>query len=74
VGYVVLARIEIINAADIGCPVAHVNERSEGNPSYAKELLEGLEDEQILRRSEDVWLLGNRDQTRVPMHLWTHLF
>ena len=49
--------------------VDHVTERSEGNPFFAEELLQGLEDTRVLQHTADGWLLGNLERARVPMLL-----
>ncbi len=49
--------------------VEHVAERSEGNPFFAEEILQGLEDERELQRSNGVWALGELERVQVPLLL-----
>ncbi len=54
---------------DIERLVEHVSERSEGNPFFATEILQGLEDERVLQPAADRWLLGDLERTRIPVLL-----
>ena len=49
--------------------VEHVAERSEGNPFFAEEILQGLEDERELQQSNGVWSLGDLERVQVPLLL-----
>ncbi|HEU5424463.1 MAG TPA: AAA family ATPase, partial [Nitrolancea sp.] len=44
----------------------YLEARAEGNPLYAGELLRTLEEERILTRQDDDWVLGDLEQVRVP--------
>ena len=58
-----------LEASDIDQLSLHVVDRSEGNPFFAWEILQGLEDDQVLRRTDGRWTLGNLERARVPMLL-----
>ncbi len=47
----------------------YLEERAEGNPLYARELLRTLEDEGVLREQDQVWIVSDLEQTRVPLLL-----
>ena len=47
----------------------YLEERAEGNPLYARELLRTLEDEGALREQNQVWVVGDLVQARVPLLL-----
>lgn len=53
--------------ADSARLAAHLAERSEGIPFYLQELLRTYEEEQLLRRTADGWVLGTLDHSRVPL-------
>ncbi len=55
-----------LTEADVVRIVEHIWRRSEGNPFFAGELLHGLEDDQVLRYTEEGWELGDLDQVHVP--------
>jgi DNA-binding CsgD family transcriptional regulator len=55
-----------LDRGDTARLVAHVRERSQGNPFFAGELLRALEDERILAPSTDGWRLGSFSDARVP--------
>ena len=47
----------------------YLEERAEGNPLYARELLRTLEDEAVLHAQAGTWLLGDLEEARVPLLL-----
>jgi DNA-binding CsgD family transcriptional regulator len=47
----------------------HVWERADGNPFFASEILQGLEDDRLLQRMPDGWQLGDIERVRVPLLL-----
>jgi DNA-binding CsgD family transcriptional regulator/anti-anti-sigma regulatory factor len=51
---------------DLARLVDYVAERSEGNPFFASEMLQGLEDERVLQAADAGWLLGNLERAHVP--------
>lgn len=55
-----------LGESDLDGLVRHVADRSAGNPFFAEELLQGLEDDLILRPVAGGWALGNLDQARLP--------
>jgi len=46
--------------------VAYLHERAEGNPFFIGELLRALEEEAILRRSDNGWQMGDVAHVRLP--------
>ncbi len=43
-----------------------LRQRSEGNPFFAEEILQGLEDDQVLDQTDDGWTLGNLERVQMP--------
>ena len=58
-----------LEESDVERLVEHVAERSEGNPFFAGEILQGLEDERLLHLSSEGWSLGDLEQAQVPQLL-----
>jgi DNA-binding CsgD family transcriptional regulator/tetratricopeptide (TPR) repeat protein len=54
-----------LNAADASRLVTHVVARTDGNPFFVNEVLQGLEDDRLLRPVEGGWVLGDLTQARV---------
>jgi DNA-binding CsgD family transcriptional regulator len=46
--------------------VAYLDRHAEGNPFFATEVLRTLEEDMLLRRTEDGWMLGKLDRVVVP--------
>ena len=55
-----------LESQDFSRLVDHLRERADGNPFFASEILQDLEDEQLLRRTGAGWQLGDIDTARVP--------
>jgi DNA-binding CsgD family transcriptional regulator len=49
--------------------VSYLEQHAEGNPFFATELLRALEEETVLRQSDDGWTLGTLDRVVVPSFL-----
>ena len=58
-----------LEEVDVERLVEHVTERSEGNPFFATEILHGLEDEQVLRLSDERWSVGDLEGIPIPLLL-----
>ena len=58
-----------LGKADIERLVEHVIERSEGNPFFATEILQGLEDEQVLQLSGEGWSVADMEGIPIPLLL-----
>ena len=58
-----------LEKSDVEQLVEHVDERSQGNPFFAEEILQGLEADQLLRPVDDGWVLGHLDQAQMPVLL-----
>ena len=65
VGELVAGRYDL-NNADLDRLVEHLWTRSEGNPFFVEELLQGLEEGLVLQASGELWRLGDLDQVSVP--------
>ena len=50
-------------AADEARLVTYLEQHAEGNPFFATELLRALEEEALLRRDGDRWMLGELDRS-----------
>ncbi len=55
--------------ADEGRLVAYLDQRAEGNPLFATELLRALQEEALLGPADDGWKLGELDRVAVPSFL-----
>ncbi len=55
-----------LSEPDVARLVAHLVARSEGNPFFAGEILQGLEEEQVLEASSEGWRLGLLEHVHVP--------
>ena len=51
---------------DLDRLVDHLSDRADGNPFFASEILQGLEEEQLLWPVDSGWRLGDLDVARVP--------
>ena len=56
-------------AVDEARLVTYLEQHAEGNPFFATELLRALEEETLLRQSDDGWTLGKLDRIVVPSFL-----
>ena len=51
---------------DAARPVAYLDERAEGNPFFAGEVLRTIEEEGVLRQHDEGWTLGELHGVQVP--------
>ncbi len=56
-----------LEAADEAQLTSYLYNRTEGNPFFASELLQTLEEEQVLRQDAGGWSLGDVGQARTPV-------
>jgi DNA-binding CsgD family transcriptional regulator len=58
-----------LTTADEARLVAYLEQHAEGNPFFATELFRALEEDALLRQSDDHWRLGELDHVLVPSFL-----
>lgn len=58
-----------LSAGDEARLVSYLERHAEGNPFFATELLQALEDEAFLQQDGDIWWLGALDRVIVPTFL-----
>jgi len=65
--HALVARRYPLTDADADRLVAYLFERAEGNAFFTLQLLRALEEEDVLRRTESAWSVGDLDQVRLPV-------